>query len=843
MADVALRIGVLLFLHGTVVLAVAGLVVRKGGLPAASRHAVWTTAFAVLLLLPLGTALVPGWRLDLRVDSSSRSRSAPTTTRALPRQSSAAPDEPIEPEASESSAGAEAPLPVSSSSPGLSRWVPSYQRAARWIGPAFVLLWAGGVLLLLGRLALGMGRLWRWKQTAADADCTALADALARQMEVRRFFAVRYSPEIRVPLVWGLPSPVLLLPEEAADWSQDRLKTVLLHELAHVKRWDGLTHVLSRVARACFWPNPLVWKAAAAATAAQEEACDNAVLRSGVASWAYADHLLTLTKTLRRARSQMEVVSLDSGLRFKSRMRALLTPTTPRRALRPWERGLLFVSGAVLLVATSVVQIGSSLSPAERGPQARIEAEQTALHSTFVPRTDGAASGEGYVRVAEDGDRDDPPDSPSVTYSFDTDAAGTHVIWARVRVPDGSHNSFWIRVDSTRWIQWNGIEEGEQWHWVQVRDFDQGGRPVAFDLSEGMHRLHLGPREDEVDVDQFVVTGDWTYRPQGTENRASPPPRAHRIWLEAEDGWLEPPLRLENAPDASGWQYLAAPSGESSIDSPPATGHATFSFTVPASGTYRLWGRAIAPSGSSNSFWLRVDEGPWIRWNGIQEGARWHWEQVHDSDDDNTPVRLDLSAGEHQLTVAYRERDAKLDRLLLASRATYLPRGTGERVDASTPVSRALAIEDADLTPPMVRRTDTASTSSTSWIEVPDGPGNDAPEGGPGAATWTVSVPEAGHYVLWGEVEAPATNDNSFYVSVDGGEEKAWHTPAPEETTDGWTWDPVSDFDAGEHTDPVLFSLEKGRHRIRVRNREDGTRLRRLLLTNVSTAEPATVRP
>ena len=844
MTDVALQVGVHIFLHGTLVLGGAWLLVRYGpDAPAAATHATWVAAFVVLLLLPLGYASIPGWTWTLDVDPTpERSAYGRATPRTVSGPTSSADALAATSSNGEESVG-ETPPSAPASSTDAVRWTALYHWSRQWLAPAFLLIWGGGTLLLLGRLGVGLRTLWCWQRTATELEDSALPTALARQLDVRRSVSVRHSSAVRTPVVWGLVSPVILLPSAAIDWSRTRLRTVLLHELAHVKRRDALTHLLSRVARACFWPNPLVWSASAAATSAQEQACDDAVLRSGIASWKYAEHLLAVTKTLRRGPVPLNAVALDAGLRFKSRMRALLKSTPSRRSLAPRELGLFVAAGTLLLFTLSAVQIGSSENPDERSRHHRLEAESATLPSAFDTQTDEDASGGAYVKVTEDANRDRPPQTDPVVYPFETSRAGPHLIWARVRVSSGDHNSFWLRVDSTRWIQWNGIEEGEQWHWVQVRDIDQDGRPVAFDLSAGSHQLQLRPREDEIEVDRFVVTDDWHYRPRAPEDGATTNDRAHRIWLDAEDGWLEAPLRVENAPAASGWRYLAAPPAENSLESPPATGHATFSFTVPSADSYRLWGRVVAPSGSSNSFWLRVNEGPWIRWNGIREGDRWHWDQVHDSDDDETPVRFDLSEGTHQLTVAYREDDVKLDRLLLTADATYRPRGPGERLNASSPFSKTLSPEDARLTAPMVHRTDSSSTDPAAWLGVPDGPGNDAPEGGTGAATWTVSVPEDGDYVLWGEVEAPATNDNSFYVSVDGGEEVAWHTPGPEETADEWTWDPVSSLASGEHTDPVVFSLEEGRHRIRIRNREDGTRLRRLRVTNRPARGPTAVRP
>lgn len=841
MTDFALQVGAYIFLHGTVVLGLAwGLVWMNRDGPAALSHAVWTTAFVVLLLLPVGGPLVPGWTIDLTMEASSTRVGA--FSNGTPSASAAMTDSfrgETTAESGEDEALRQGSARATSADP--IHWQALVQWGARWGAPIFVLVWAGGAFLLLGRLGVGIATVWHWRRSTADLDCDGLADRLAERLALVRSVSVRCSARAQVPTVWGLWAPVVLLPEAAADWSRARLRSVLLHELAHVKRWDALTHVLSRVARACFWPNLLVWRAVARATAAQERACDDMVLRSGVASWEYAEQLLAVTKTLRRGPVPVDTVALDAGRQFKSRMRALLKSSAPRRGLTRREMGLFCGVGALLLMSVSLVQVGPKQEQ-HRGQQYWLEAERGTLPSGFAAKSDEAASNHSYLTVTEGGALNRPPQTDGMAYSFDVETAGRHVVWARVRVSDDNHNSFWVRMDSTRWIRWNNIEQGERWHWVQVRDADQDERPVTFDLSEGTHQLHLGPRENQVDIDRMVVTDDWNYRPRTEGPDASSDRAPAQVWLEAEDGWIESPLQVKHGPQSAGWRHIVSRPDENSFDTPPTGGRATYSFTVPRSGTYRVWGRVVAPNTGSDSFWIRMDGGRWIRWNEIRLGEGWHWDQVHDADAENAPVQFDLAAGEHQLTVAYREQHAKLDRLLVTSSPTYRPRGSGGHTDASAAVSQTLPLSEAVLTPPMARA-DAPSTSATAGIGVPDGPGNDAFDSGPGAATWTFTVPTDGEYVLWGEVRAPATNDNSFYVSVNGGEEIAWHTPAPDATTETWTWDPVSRVEEGIHTDPMIFSLEAGTHRLRIRNREDGTRLRRLRITNRSATGPRAVRP
>jgi beta-lactamase regulating signal transducer with metallopeptidase domain len=125
----------------------------------------------------------------------------------------------------------------------------------------------GFALVVLARLVGGHLRLSAIARRAWPADSgdwIAVLDEERRRAGIgRRGRRIRLlvSPDAIAPLTWGVGAPVILLPEEALDWSDAHRRVVLRHELAHVARFDTFWHGVARAALALYWFNPLLWLA------------------------------------------------------------------------------------------------------------------------------------------------------------------------------------------------------------------------------------------------------------------------------------------------------------------------------------------------------------------------------------------------------------------------------------------------------------------------------------------------------------------------------------------------------------------------------------------------------
>ncbi len=204
-------------------------------------------------------------------------------------------------------------------------------------------------LLMLAQMVLGVIGVWFVTKNAEEVthdeallELDNARDSLALGRDVR----LLRSSRISVPVLWGFFKPVLLLPADVVTWPVERLRVVLLHELAHLKRFDGISLILTRIAACIFWYHPLAWSLERAGRNDCERACDDLVLGCGTKPSDYADHLLAIARsmpTFDPFRSVTLAMSRKSQL--EGRLLSILQPHVVRR----------FFSGKRVAIACAVV--------------------------------------------------------------------------------------------------------------------------------------------------------------------------------------------------------------------------------------------------------------------------------------------------------------------------------------------------------------------------------------------------------------------------------------------------------------------------------------------------------
>ena len=145
------------------------------------------------------------------------------------------------------------------------------------------LAWACGLLALVslaGWRYAEWSRLIRQGRRLSDPRLLALLDDAREAMGVRRSVTLVAMASLSSPAVFGFRRVRLLLPETMLDQLTDQdLRLLFLHEMAHVRRHDMLLNVLLMAVQFVHWFNPLLWLGLHRLRADRELVCDAMVLQ------------------------------------------------------------------------------------------------------------------------------------------------------------------------------------------------------------------------------------------------------------------------------------------------------------------------------------------------------------------------------------------------------------------------------------------------------------------------------------------------------------------------------------------------------------------------------------
>jgi type II secretion system protein G len=385
---------------------------------AAARHLVWTVAIvSVLALAPLAYVL-PGWQVPVipaalqdaietpglapeappprvvgRVaDPSERAQGYPS---AGARRDTLVP--PGHPDSLHERPTGAASLPSANSAPS---------RPTDWTLLLFY-AWIAGLLAVLAPYAFSTVRAIRMIRQAQlfpeslRARATASIPVLAGNRRLRLFLSER----AEVPMTWGLIRPVVVLPIEAANWPDDCLRMVLVHEASHIRRLDCLWQFLAQATSALYWFNPLVWIAARRLRIERERACDDHVLSAGLRPSEYAESLLNIARSLRSTLfAPAGAVAMARRSQLEGRLLAILDASRNRCGLtaRMLLAGLAVAACATISLA--VLKLGYAQMPNNQStafPSSRPSLDAGAPR----PTTPGpSATALSFFEVLRDGD-------------------------------------------------------------------------------------------------------------------------------------------------------------------------------------------------------------------------------------------------------------------------------------------------------------------------------------------------------------------------------------------------------------------------------------------------------
>lgn len=190
------------------------------------------------------------------------------------------------------------------------------------------LFWVAGALLMALR---------------AIANHFAVATLLRRARPISwgsaRIGAVRVleAEGLASPVASGVMRPVILFPEGAGEWPEERRSATLAHELAHIRRFDLIIQIAVEAARIVYWCNPFVRWALRRLEREREFACDDVVVAGGVDASSYAKTLLATARDAFGFNAAKAALGMVRRSELSARCQALLDARPRRAPSRLWK--------------------------------------------------------------------------------------------------------------------------------------------------------------------------------------------------------------------------------------------------------------------------------------------------------------------------------------------------------------------------------------------------------------------------------------------------------------------------------------------------------------------------
>jgi beta-lactamase regulating signal transducer with metallopeptidase domain len=223
--------------------------------------------------------------------------------------------------------------------------------------------WTLGMFLMLTRLALNTLQLRRLTDTFQRVDDADLHDLLAdccRRIGIKRPPMLVKGPSGFGPALIGLWRPRLILPARVLKkFSRSEIRSILLHELMHLRRRDVLINYLIALLQAVHWFNPLVWIGFSKIRAERELACDEAVLSLSPARdrLPYGCTILKLLETMGDGGMPVGAVGVVQHKGLVQRRINMIARFSGERRNRPVTAILMSaLVGGAALTATSLAQ-------------------------------------------------------------------------------------------------------------------------------------------------------------------------------------------------------------------------------------------------------------------------------------------------------------------------------------------------------------------------------------------------------------------------------------------------------------------------------------------------------
>lgn len=251
-------------------------------------------------------------------------------------------------------------------------WLESHAVQVGWAwGICVVLLW----LRLLGGWWM-VQRLRHRDVVAPEASFQNTCEKLAKKLKINALVRVLESPHVSEPLTLGFWKPLILFPTGMLlSLSPAQVEALLLHELAHIRRYDYLVNLVQLVLDTCFFYHPLFMLISRDARVRREFCCDDVVLYHTSDPLLYAKTLTDLQISFLHPTTQFTMNATGKS-RFTERI-LRIAGITPKRENRP--------NWLIVLLLPTLIAIGSWWPTQAASPAPEVTSNESLILSDTLP--------------------------------------------------------------------------------------------------------------------------------------------------------------------------------------------------------------------------------------------------------------------------------------------------------------------------------------------------------------------------------------------------------------------------------------------------------------------------
>ncbi len=215
----------------------------------------------------------------------------------------------------------------------------------------FLLLgWLVGVLFSVLKLGAGLWRVRDLRRNCRELELSSLDPRVVGRIEENhgvRGVSLCTSEEVTVPTAIGFFRPAVVFPASlVSQISAEEMEVILLHELAHLQRWDDWTNLAQKMVKAVFFFHPAVWWIERRLSLEREMACDEMVVAQTGTPNQYASLLISFTEKLQAATALALVHGLVNRVyQLSLRITEILAANGSGR--KPLRKSMLGLSAAM----------------------------------------------------------------------------------------------------------------------------------------------------------------------------------------------------------------------------------------------------------------------------------------------------------------------------------------------------------------------------------------------------------------------------------------------------------------------------------------------------------------